>query len=71
MPAADQPSTTSTDAHAPASFLAAAAALTAIDDALRDARQESKNLPDTPGPGPEQALASQRIASQRAQGLQG
>ncbi|MFF6984382.1 type III effector protein [Streptomyces sp. NPDC008343] len=58
MTAADQPSKTSTNAHSPASFLAAAAALQAIDDALRDAQQESKDLPDTSGPGPEQALAS-------------
>ncbi|MBY8343980.1 type III effector protein [Streptomyces spinosirectus] len=71
MPAADQPSTTSTDAHAPASFLAAAAALNAIDDALRDARQESKNLPDTPGPGPEQALASLMLLRQVREQLAG
>ncbi|WP_329112145.1 type III effector protein [Streptomyces sp. NBC_01353] len=57
MTAADQPSMTSTDAHSPASFLAAAAALHAIDDALLAARRET---PDAPGnaPGPEQALAS-------------
>ncbi|MYY87157.1 type III effector protein, partial [Streptomyces sp. SID335] len=48
MTAADQPSTTRTDAHSPASFLAAAAALTAIDDALRDARREPT---DAAGPG--------------------
>ena len=61
MATADQPSTTSTNAHSPASFLAAAAALHAIDDALRDAQRESPGTPDTPdaaGPGPEQALAS-------------
>ncbi|MFH9726048.1 type III effector protein [Streptomyces sp. NPDC017254] len=55
MTAADQPSTTHTDAHSPASFLAAAAALAAVDDALRDAQHET---PDPAGPGPEQALAS-------------
>ena len=56
MTAAEKPAATSTDAHGPASFLAAAAALNAIDDALRDARDQS---PDTgAGPGPEQALAS-------------
>ncbi|MEU9156240.1 type III effector protein [Streptomyces sp. NPDC048417] len=55
MTAADQPSTTPTDAHGPASFLAASAALAAIDDALRDAQHET---PDAAGPGPEQALAS-------------
>ncbi|WP_405673695.1 type III effector protein [Streptomyces sp. NBC_01530] len=58
MTAADQPSMTSTNAHGPASFLAAAAALRAIDDALRDAKRESQDTPDAAGPGPEQALAS-------------
>ncbi|MCX5425805.1 type III effector protein [Streptomyces sp. NBC_00078] len=58
MTAADQPSMTSTNAHGPASFLAAAAALHAIDDALRDAKRESQDTPDAAGPGPEQALAS-------------
>ncbi|MEU3191367.1 type III effector protein [Streptomyces sp. NPDC006992] len=57
MTAADQPPATSTDAHSPASFLAAAAALNAIDDALHTAQHE---MPDSPGAGPEpeQALAS-------------
>lgn len=55
MTAADQPSTTRTDVHSPASFLAAAAALAAIDDALCDAQHETA---DAAGPGPEQALAS-------------
>ncbi|MGW2964884.1 type III effector protein [Streptomyces sp. NPDC001220] len=55
MTPADQPPTTSTGAHSPASFLAAVAALAAIDDALRDAQHET---PDAAGPGPEQALAS-------------
>ncbi|WOX20289.1 type III effector protein [Streptomyces solicathayae] len=57
MTPADQPSTTGTDAHSPASFLAAAAALNAIDDALREAQQEAPNASDA-GPAPEQALAS-------------
>ncbi|MFJ9713709.1 type III effector protein [Streptomyces sp. NPDC101234] len=61
MTAADQPSTVSTDAHSPASFLAAAAALTVIGDALRDAQHE---LPDAAGPGPEQALASLMLLQQ-------
>ena len=61
MTAADQPSTTRTDAHSPASFLAAAAALAAIDDALRDAQHET---PDAAGPGPEQALASLMLLRQ-------
>ncbi|MFD3732600.1 type III effector protein [Streptomyces sp. NPDC058632] len=68
MTAADQPSTTSTDAHSPASFLAAAAALAAIDDALRDAQHET---PDAAGPGPEQALASLMLLRQVREQLAG
>lgn len=68
MTAADQPSTTSTDAHSPASFLAAAAALTAIDDALRDAQHET---PDAVAPGPEQALASLMLLRQVREQLAG
>ncbi|MEU6573291.1 type III effector protein [Streptomyces sp. NPDC046805] len=71
MTAADQPSTTSTNAHSPASFLAAAAALNAIDDALRDAQRESPDLPDAPGPGPEQALASLMLLRQVREELAG
>ncbi|MEU3349843.1 type III effector protein [Streptomyces sp. NPDC006700] len=68
MTAADQPSTTSTDAHSPASFLAAAAALAAIDDALREAQHET---PDAAGPGPEQALASLMLLRQVREQLAG
>ncbi|MEU0371876.1 type III effector protein [Streptomyces sp. NPDC006283] len=70
MTPADQPSSSSTDAHSPASFLAAAAALHAIDDALRTARHEA---PDTPGagPGPEQALASLMLLRQVREQLAG
>ncbi|MGW7362448.1 type III effector protein [Streptomyces sp. NPDC054841] len=68
MTAADQPSTTSTNAHSPASFLAAAAALAAIDDALRDAQHET---PDAAGPGPEQALASLMLLRQVREQLAG
>lgn len=71
MTAADQPSTTSTNAHSPASFLAAAAALHAIDDALRDAKLESPDTPDAPGPGPEQALASLMLLRQVREQLAG
>ncbi|MFI6495621.1 type III effector protein [Streptomyces sp. NPDC050564] len=56
MTAADQPASSSADAQSPASFLAAAAALHAIDDALRTAQHETRDVPDAPGP--EQALAS-------------
>ncbi|MEU6012208.1 type III effector protein [Streptomyces sp. NPDC047453] len=68
MTAADQPSTTSTDAPSPASFLAAAAALAAIDDALREAQHET---PDAAGPGPEQALASLMLLRQVREQLAG
>ncbi|WP_316770313.1 type III effector protein [Streptomyces sasae] len=68
MTPADQPSSSSTDAHSPASFLAAAAALAAIDDALRDAQHET---PDAVGPGPEQALASLLLLRQVREQLAG
>lgn len=71
MTAADHPSTSSTNAHSPASFLAAAAALHAIDDALRDARRESPDTLDAPGPGPEQALASLMLLRQLREQLAG
>ncbi|MER7987691.1 type III effector protein [Streptomyces noursei] len=71
MTTADEPSTTSTNTHRPASFLAAAAALNAIDDALRDARRESLDTPDAPGPGPEQALASLMLLRQVREQLAG
>ncbi|MEU3984461.1 type III effector protein [Streptomyces sp. NPDC026672] len=68
MTAADQPSTTSANAHSPASFLAAAAALAAIDGALRDAQHET---PDAVGPGAEQALASLMLLRQVREQLAG
>ncbi|MEU5398114.1 type III effector protein [Streptomyces sp. NPDC005963] len=68
MTAADQPSAANADAHGPASFLAAAAALAAIDGALRDARHET---PDPAGPGPEQALASLMLLRQVREQLAG
>ncbi|MFF5922047.1 type III effector protein [Streptomyces flavochromogenes] len=68
MTAADQPSTTGTGAHGPASFLAAAAALAAIDDAMRDAQHETS---DATGPGPEQALASLMLLRQVREQLAG
>ncbi|MFE5813010.1 type III effector protein [Streptomyces sp. NPDC056479] len=71
MTPTDQPSPSSTDAHSPASFLAAAAALNAIDDALRNAQQEPKDIPDTSGPGPEQALASLMLLRQVREQLAG
>ncbi|WP_345984056.1 type III effector protein [Streptomyces sp. DSS69] len=68
MTAAENPSTTSTDAHSPASFLAAAAALAAIDDTLRDAQHETS---DPAVPGPEQALASLMLLRQVREQLAG
>ncbi|MDT0382419.1 type III effector protein [Streptomyces sp. DSM 42041] len=70
MTAADQPSTTSTDAHSPASFLAAAAALDAINDALHTARHETPGSPGA-GPGPEQALTSLMLLRQVREQLAG
>jgi hypothetical protein len=66
--AADQPPTTSTDGHSPASFLAAAAALNAIEDALRDAQH---NTPNAAAPSPEQALASLMLLRQVREQLAG
>ncbi|MFE4583597.1 type III effector protein, partial [Streptomyces chartreusis] len=71
MTPADQPSSSSTDAHSPASFLAAAAALSAIDDALRDAQQEAPDTSHAPGPEPEQALASLLLLRQVREQLAG
>ncbi|MFI6642531.1 type III effector protein [Streptomyces sp. NPDC050504] len=68
MTAADQPSAAGVDAPGPASFLAAAAALAAIDGALRDARHENS---DAAGPGPEQALASLMLLRQVREQLAG
>ncbi|MFC9282798.1 type III effector protein [Streptomyces collinus] len=70
MTPTDQPSPTSTDAHNPASFLAAAAALTAIDDAIREARHGAPDAPGA-GPGPEQALASLMLLRQVREQLAG
>ncbi|MGW2787807.1 type III effector protein [Streptomyces populi] len=71
MTTADRPSVASTNAHNPASFLAAAAALNAIHDVLRDAREESPDTPDAPGPGSEQALASLMLLRQVREQLAG
>ncbi|MER5208312.1 type III effector protein [Streptomyces sp. NPDC002825] len=68
MTPADQPSPSRTDAHSPVSFLAAAAALDAIDAALREAQVET---PNAPAPGPEQALASLSLLRQVREQLAG
>lgn len=67
----DQPSSPRTDAPGPASFLAAAAALDAIDDAVREAQNRAPNTPGAPGPGPEQALASLLLLRQVREQLAG
>ncbi|MFD7539939.1 type III effector protein [Streptomyces sp. NPDC059819] len=65
MPASQQPPGSSGDVHSPSSFLAAAAALEAIDDALREARHgRPADAPVTDGPGSEQALASLMLLRQ-------
>lgn len=71
MTAADRPPATRATAHSPASFLAAAAALNAIDDALREAQRQSPDAPADPGPGPEQALASLMLLRQVRERLAG
>lgn len=68
MNAADQPSVASAGAHGPASFIAAAAALGAMCDALRVAQRETT---DAQGPGPEQALASLMLLRQVREHLAG
>ncbi|MFI7006622.1 type III effector protein [Streptomyces sp. NPDC050145] len=70
MTPADQPSTNGTDAHSPASFLAAATALNAIDDALREAQRDAPDASDAE-PGPEQALASLLLLRQVRERLAG
>ncbi|MFF3612484.1 type III effector protein [Streptomyces sp. NPDC002580] len=68
MTAADQPPSACTDTRSPASFLAATAALEAMDAELRAARQEA---PDARGAGPEQALASLLLLRQVREQLVG
>ncbi|MFK0286904.1 type III effector protein [Streptomyces sp. NPDC090499] len=70
MTAPDQPVPTDADAHSPASFLAAAAALEAIDGALRHAQHETPEIFGT-GPAPEQALASLMLLRQVRERLAG
>ncbi|MEU3602746.1 type III effector protein [Streptomyces sp. NPDC006798] len=70
MTAPDQSVPADADAHSPASFLAAAAALEAIDDALRTAQHEAPGA-FGPGPGPQQALASLMLLRQVREQLAG
>ncbi|MEU6260845.1 type III effector protein [Streptomyces sp. NPDC047043] len=71
MTPADQPAPASTDTPSPASFLAAAAALHAIDDALQAARHEAPATAQTHDAGPEQALASLLLLRQVREQLAG
>ncbi|MER6678261.1 type III effector protein [Streptomyces sp. NPDC000983] len=61
MPPADQPPSPHTQGPVP--FLAAAAALTAIDDALQTAQHETPGSPGS-GPAPREALASLMLLRQ-------
>ncbi|MEV0263869.1 type III effector protein [Streptomyces sp. NPDC050617] len=70
MTAADQPAPSGADGRNPASFLAAAAALHAIDDALHTAQQESSDT-SAADPGPQQALASLLLLRQVREQLAG
>ncbi|MFD8813481.1 type III effector protein [Streptomyces sp. NPDC059627] len=71
MTPADQPASPSTDANSPASFLAAAAALEAIDDALRAARQQVQGAPGAHEVGTDEALASLLLLRQVRERLAG
>ncbi len=68
---ADQPAPSGAGAHGPASFLAAAAALRAMDDALRAARHKDPGAAETHDVGPEQALASLLLLRQVREQLAG
>ncbi|MEU1073025.1 MULTISPECIES: type III effector protein [unclassified Streptomyces] len=72
MAGAQQPSSPSDEARSPASFLAAAAALETIDNALRAARDEGPGGTSAiGGDGPEQALASLLLLRQVREQLAG
>ncbi|MFJ9543022.1 type III effector protein [Streptomyces sp. NPDC101225] len=71
MTAAERPSVTGADVHSPASFLAAAAALNAMDDALRAARRQAPDAPPGAGPAPDEALASLMLLRQIREQLAG
>ncbi|MEU9117817.1 type III effector protein [Streptomyces sp. NPDC048483] len=71
MAAADQPASSRADAQSPASFLAAAAALEAINDALRAAQHEAPSASAAGGARPEQSLASLLLLRQVREQLAG
>ncbi|MFF4763147.1 type III effector protein [Streptomyces sp. NPDC001292] len=71
MTPADQTASSSADTPSPASFLGAAAALHAINDALHAARHEVPGTAETHDVGPEQALASLLLLRQVREQLAG
>ncbi|MFG2533561.1 type III effector protein [Streptomyces sp. NPDC048516] len=71
MASADQPASSRTDAQSPASLLAAAAALEAINGELRAAQHEASGARGAPADGPEQALASLLLLRQIREELSG
>ncbi|MBW8798510.1 MAG: type III effector protein [Streptomyces sp.] len=71
MTRADQPTPPGADADSPASFFAAAAALEAIDDALRAARQQVQGSPGVHEVGTDEALASLLLLRQVRERLAG
>ncbi|MET7527988.1 type III effector protein [Streptomyces sp900116325] len=70
MTAAGQPPPSRADAQSPASFLAAAAALEAIDHAVHEAHERAAD-PAGAGTGPQQALASLLLLRQVREQLAG
>ncbi|WP_406441617.1 type III effector protein [Streptomyces sp. NBC_00631] len=71
MTPADLPASPSAEANRPTSFFAAAAALEAIDDALRAARHEAPGTSEAPEVGTDQALASLLLLRQVRERLAG
>ncbi|MGH4031120.1 type III effector protein [Actinomycetota bacterium Odt1-20B] len=71
MTPAHQPTPAGADAVGPASFLTAAAALHAIDEALRAARDEAPETPEAHEVGTDQALASLLLLRQVREQLAG
>ncbi|MFF0559351.1 type III effector protein [Streptomyces sp. NPDC004266] len=71
MTTADRPEQSGDDAQSPASFLAAAAALRAIDEALQAARHTAPRGGETPAVGTDQALASLLLLRQVREELAG
>ncbi|WP_128431149.1 type III effector protein [Streptomyces cyaneus] len=71
MAAADQSASSSADTQTPASFLAAAAALETIHNALHAAQHETPVGPTAQVTGPEQALASLLLLRQVREQLAG